>query len=425
MKNEILRFQEKLLLPPLQKTPRELLNAPEWMGFGGSGIGWSDLNEQDADTLARWLGPSAFKAIRFSPNILKLICNGRRKVIAGGSCLITSADNKRLVKDEMRIADLIPDLPNLPQLVDPLLPIQGADLHLNILEDTLFAQGRPEIMGALQAQGCRHTTMLESWIRLHGAHGCVEPCFFSRFPSIAKEADAFFSRRFFQGHVATGLSRAQVAFSFTGPWADMLRREHAIPEDADYLVVEPYHHFTETMNVQMGAPDSPVHRMLVETKRFFQQFPYGEGDNAGIAGGIAFVPYLEPDGRLGFASTSTSNTCHQRNVDDFLRRRADMLSCDRIPALSSDFLYADGLNSLYLFPSCRAALFQIRALWKHIDQECEQIHSNGERKNVRDTMRTSTEIKHAWLTPHEVLYSQLERLLISVFPHARLVKLAS
>jgi hypothetical protein len=425
MKSDILRFQEELLIPALQDTPRNLLRAPEWMGFGGPGIGWADLSDEEARILAACLGPSAFKAIRFSPDIVRTVTNGRRKVVAGGSCLITSADHRRVVKESLPLGDLIVNLPNLPQLVDPLLAIKGAHMHLNILEDTLFAEGRPEIMGALQAQGCRHTTMLHSWTRWHGAQGTVEPCFFSRFPSLVEEVNRFMTRSFFRGQVAGGLSRSQVVYSFTGAWADLLRDQRAIAPESDYLVVEPYHHFTETMHVQTGVPGSPVHTMLCEMKRYFQAFPYGHGENAGVAGGIAFIPYMEPDGRLGFSATTSSATCHQGNVREFLNARELRLSCERIPTLSSDFLFADGVNCLYLFEACRAALYEIRQIWTHIEQATQHISDKQERRIAREAMRTSTDIKRLWLPPHEVLYTHLEMLLMSVFSHARLSQLAS
>ncbi|MBI4437770.1 hypothetical protein HY631_02360 [Candidatus Uhrbacteria bacterium] len=425
MKRDIIRFQEELLIPTLGETPRLLLFQPSWMGFKGPGASWADLSDEDADALAAWMGPSAYKAVRFSPDIVSTIRRGRPTVVAGGSCLITSADNRRL-KGDGAIEALIPRLPSLPQVVDPLMPILGASLHLNLLEDTLFAENREHLMGALQAEGCRHTTAFSTFARLHGAHAPVEPCFFSRLP-VTHATREFYERPFFRNQVRPDLSRAQVAFSFTGPWADMLRQTRAIPEACDYLVVEPFHHFIETMRVQTGLPGSPVHRMLTWTQRFFEAYAYGEGENAGVAGGIAFLPYVEPDGRLGWDSTASEGTCHQGNALDFLAARRARLEVERIPALSSDALFADGLNCLYHVPACREALYAIRAVWNEIARACEPVQAD---KDVfverRNALRLSHEIRRAWLPPHEVLYEQLERVVMSVFnPVTSVSRLAS
>ncbi len=424
MIHEILRFQREILIPALNPPVREALKLPEWAGFGGRGIGWEDLQQDEAQRLARWMGPSAFKVIRFSPNIIAIIDDKTTKVVAGGSCLITTADNKEANKDGRDISCLIDSLPNLPQLLDPMLPMQGAALHLNILEDSLFAQHRKHLMGAFMAEGCRHTTMFSTFARLQGAHAPVEPCFFSRL-KIAEATEAFFAQPFFQGRVPSGLSRAQVVFSFTGPWANLLKKESVIPYDAQYLAVEPFHHFTEIMMRQSGSVDSPSSVLMDETKRFFRSFPYGQDENEGIAGGIAFIPSMESDGRLSFAHTPTSTTCHQHNVTEFLERRKLTLSVTKIPALSSDALYADGLNALYAFAPCRNTLLDIRHLWDDIERECVQIHGRDERKRHQQQMRTSESLRHAWKQPHELLYRYMEELILSVFPYARAMYCAS
>lgn len=425
MTAEIIRFQQELLLPTLGPGTHKLLGQKSWMGFKGAGISWEDLCAEDAKEFAQWLGPSAFKVVRFSPDIMEIIRRDRPKVVSGGSCMVTTADNKQLRARKMRIEDLIPRLPNLPQLVDPMLPIRGADLHLDILEDTLFAQGRVHLMGPLQAEGCRHTTMFSTWARLHGAAAPVEPCFFSRLPMERATTD-FFNGTFFRGQVPEGISRAQVAFSLTGSWADMLRQQRAIPEDSDYLVVEPFHHFTETMKVTTGMPGSPVHEMLRWTQRYFEAYAYGEGLNSGAAGGIAFMPYVQADGRLGWETTATNQTCHQNNTADFLASRRRILEAARIPALSSDELFADGLNCLYLFEDCREALFQIRELWDGVERECEHLRGDKRAlKKRKSEIRQSDEIKRAWLAPHGVLYTRLEQLILGVFNPVQINRLAS
>lgn len=415
MKTAILRFQQNLLLPALGETPTKILQQDQWMGFGGAGLGWGDLNEKDANELAQWLGPSAFKVIRISPDLLDVIRRPGPKVVAGGSCLVTTADNSLLNKGQLAIEDLPARLPNFAQLLDPLLPIRGATLHLNILEDTLFAQRREHLLGAFQAQGCRHTTMLARWVALHEASAPVHPCWFSGLP-VQEATNAFYSGAFFRGQIPRGISRAQVEFSFTGAWADLLRTQKAIPQDADYLVVEPYHHFTETMCPATGLPGSSVHRMLAGNKRFFESFPYGQGLNQGIAGGIAFVPYLEPNGELGFKHTSSDMTCHQQNVEAFLLSREQILATMRVPPLASDRLFTDGLNALYVFPECLEALYGIRALWDTIEQECAGLsHDRPAAKLLRDKLRASSTVLELWRPNQEVLLRHLKELILSVF----------
>ncbi|MFA4845488.1 MAG: hypothetical protein WC654_02935 [Patescibacteria group bacterium] len=416
MKQDIIRFQQELLIPALGETPRRLLDQSSWMGFKGAGASWSDLCDEDARKFALWLGPSAYRVVRFSPDILRAILqHDRPKVISGGSCMITSADNKQLRGDESRIKDLIQLLPNLPQLIDPLLPILGADLHLDILEDTLFAENREHLIGALQEEGNRHTMMFQAWARLHGANAPVKPCFFSQLP-VKRATAEFYQNSFFRSQVKPHLSRAQVEFSYTGPWADMLREQSVIPIDCDYFVVEPFHHFTETMHVQIGLPGSHIWQMLTWTKSFFETYGYGEGLNAGVAGGIAFIPYIEPDGRLGWDSTTTETTCHQGNARDFLNARLALCEGKRIPNLKSDALFADGLNCLYLYPECREALYDIRAVWNEIERECKPFSKDKDalvkRKNL---LRLSEDIRRVWLPPHEVLARHLEHLILSVF----------
>ncbi|MFA4845489.1 MAG: hypothetical protein WC654_02940 [Patescibacteria group bacterium] len=79
MKRDIIRFQQELLIPTLGENPRQLLDQSSWMGFKGSGASWSDLSDEDAHELALWLGPSAYKVVRFSPDILSSLQPKRRR----------------------------------------------------------------------------------------------------------------------------------------------------------------------------------------------------------------------------------------------------------------------------------------------------------------------------------------------------------
>jgi hypothetical protein len=273
--------------------------------------------------------------------------------------------------------------------------------------------------------------MFATWARMHEAMAPVQPCFFSCFP-VVEETEAFLRNPFFGRQMPMGISRAQVEFSFTGVWADMLRRHRATPQDCLYLVVEPFHHFTETMNVKIGTFGSPVSRLLHGVKRFHETYGYGEGLNKGIAGAIAFIPYVQCDGRLGYSTTISDATCHQDNVLTFLESRKRILSCSRIPSLSSDELFADGLNCLYLFPECRRALFEIKALWDRINDACtvpSDLQGRAYKKQIKaqkSRMRASDAVMQEWLASHKVLYKYLEYILLGVFnPLSPVVQLAS
>ena len=235
-------------------------------------------------------------------------------------------------------------LPSLPQILDPTLPILGANLHLDILEDSLFAHGREYLLPAFQRQGARHHHQFKRFAAIHGAYAPVEPCLFSSMP-FGQRTTAFFEKpELLQlGPSKLGaLSRSQVMWSFTGDFPDLLRERKVIPYDARYLVVEPFHHFTEIGQPNVEKPGSPAGRMMQMTRVFFRNHPYGSGPNAGVQGGIAFVPSMNPAGLLCFENTSKDHTCHQGNVESFLASRRSLVAQNRVPALSADWLFADG-----------------------------------------------------------------------------------
>ena len=88
----VLRFQNELLLPTLDQKYRALLDLPEWMGLNGRGSRFQDMTTSDAKEFIDWIGPAAYKVVRFSPDILITVRSAAPIVISGGSCLITKAD---------------------------------------------------------------------------------------------------------------------------------------------------------------------------------------------------------------------------------------------------------------------------------------------------------------------------------------------
>ncbi|MBU4453073.1 hypothetical protein KKH24_02345 [Patescibacteria group bacterium] len=421
----VIRFQDELLIPTLIPRYAELLDLEQWMGFMGHGISWKDLTEQEADELYQWMGPSAFKAIRFSADIISIIRSSKPIVVAGGSCLITTADGKYTGQKEDEISKLIKSLPNLTQITDPMLPIAGADMHLDILEDSLFADHREHLLSAFQEQGQRHLHMFSRFADQHGVHGEIKPCYFSALP-MQKKADEFFNGLKSFRRAPLGFTRSQVIWSFTGSWADTLREHGIIPRESEYLVVEPYHHFTEAM-YPLNDSGSNISILLMMFKEYLLKNGYGKNDNSGVAGGIAFFPYVQADGRLGFANTTSSQTCCTGKREEFLASRLKTMDITRVPALVSDDLYADGLNCLYMFPECREALYAIHALWQHIENEstraCAHIPTYGisvkqRRQAVKEAtlkVRASHELMCTWKNQHDILYAYLTRMIRQVF----------
>ncbi|MFH1405154.1 MAG: hypothetical protein ABIH21_03605 [Patescibacteria group bacterium] len=423
--DEIIRFQAQVIEPTAKYSKySQLLELPQWMGLSGAGVRWQDMPQNEAQALADLLGPAALKVVRVSPRLLEVLKTQKPIVVAGGSCLITTADAHKVLGNGHNIGHekLIGMLPNLPQAVDAMLPITCADIHLDILEDSLFSEGRPELLASFQAQGKRHLNTVEKLLRLLRINTKIAPCFFSSVRAKEKTEEFFYSDALRGlGHMSAGISRNQVLWSFTGHWADTLREFGVIPEDSIYIVNEPFHHFTEAMNLINNKVGGDTWRSNMVAKRFFERYPYGEGPNAGVQGAICFMPYMQPDGNLGFAKTTTLETCNQTNAQEFLAKREQLLLDKKFCSLYDDWLYADGINCLYFIPECRQALFDISEFWKNTNEEIEKRKQalgrapKSERKAINHEFRESDELRKLWQPSHELLFEHLCMFINSLF----------
>jgi len=439
---EVLGFQAKVIDPLLANSKiASLLKQDQWMGCNGSGDNWTSLPKAEAETLVQLLGVGAFKIVRFTPQLLavlqKALADGRPIVSAGGSCLVTAADNSQWRKAKVPFTNLttnIETLPNLMQVTDASIPITVANQYLNIIEDSLFAQfgsvyadvnGQENILlAAFQAEGLRHSKYFDKWQKMLGSLTIFTPTNFSSLP-IKEHSDNFWMQQAaWQALRQTGLraqeakemTRAQVMFSFTGLWAQMLRETGLIPTDSCYLTVEPFHHFTETHNVSsMGAIDTLLFKLNRAFDLLMRANPYGHGINSGIQGGIAFLPTLSADGCLGHCTLTTEQLPTRFNYQSEIARRKQLLEIDKVPCLTDNELFFDGLNYLYHIPECRQALIILSELWYSILEDGKKIKDKDEAKNKRKLLRGDAKNVQTVKEQHSIILDHFKQLLINLF----------
>jgi hypothetical protein len=440
---EVLSFQREVINPYLEVSRLPIkLAISNWMGLENGGLTLADMPADQAQNLIDLIGPSAFKVVRFSRNLLATLQAakeaGRPIITSGGSCLLTSADKGNWKANPLADNELqaqIKNLPNLMQIFDASLPIHCADDYVNIIEDSLFVElghecstpalGLDELKELFKNEGQRHSEYFQELLWLFGTETNVLPTFFGKLP-IAKASQSFWeSDEVFNKMRNASLplfdpafaGQLQVMFSFTGGWADMLREVGHIPEDSCYLIVEPFHHFTE-------AADRDQHTKLRSKRwKLYEGFdnlmtrhPYGkDGPNSGVQGAVAFLPALAIKGMLGHTNLQLADCCSKEQAQLYLEQRQAELSFSRIPSPHDNVLFTESLNFLFHVPSCRASLRLLMNQTLGFRKEAEHLKNKKERKAFikekkidRANLRTATE-------HYTLLYDELSKLVHSFF----------
>jgi len=440
---EVLTFQKEVITPYLEvsRLPSKL-EISSWMGLENEGLTLADMPTDQAQDLIDLIGPSAFKVVRFSKSLLKKLQAakkaGRPIITSGGSCLLTSADKGNWKANPLSDNELqaqIKNLPNLMQIFDASLPIHCADDYVNIIEDSLFVElghecstpalSLGELKELFKNEGQRHSDYFQELLWLFGTETNVLPTYFAKLP-VAKASQSFWESRavFYEMRSASTsifdpdfAGQLQVMFSFTGGWANMLRQVGHIPEDSCYLIVEPFHHFTE-------AADRDQHTKLRSKRwRLYEGFdnlmtrhPYGEdGLNSGVQGAIAFLPVLAIKGLLGHTNLQLEDCCSKEQSQLYLEQRQAELNLTKIPSPHDSVLFTESLNFLFHISSCRASLqflmnqtLGFRKEAKHLKNKKERKAFLKEKKTNRANLRTATE-------HYALLYDELDKLVHSFF----------
>lgn len=439
---EVLLFQEEVISPFLENSrlPNKF-EVRNWMGLQNGGLTFKDLPPQEAEQLIHLLGPSAFKVLRFSPDLLTRLIQaqqtGQPIITSGGSCLLTSADKGNWKSKPIPAKVLrqqILDLPHLMQIFDASLPILCADQHVNIIEDSLFVElghecsvpalDQAELSQLFYGEGQRHSAHFQKLLQQFGSNAQVLPTNFSDLP-VAERSEQFWqsaqvlnlirrhSRVFFNPETA---GQRQVMFSFTGAWADLLREVGHIPSESCYLVVEPFHHFTEAAERDQHVKAfSDRWQIYAGFDELMTAQPYGQpGLNAGIQGAVAFLPVLTPKGMLGHTNFKLEDCCSHENAQRFLEQRKSVLAATKIPSPEDNSLFTDGINYLFHLPDCREALRWLMQQTLTLRNETNRLDKR-QRKELLKAFRSNPELLSAALERYALLYRELEKLVYSFF----------
>ena len=402
------------------------------MGHNGPGLSINELSEDDFLTLVEFCGPMIFKVLRISPGTVEAIreakTSGRPTVASGGSCLITSANTRKWQNnghlDITWLTNLINTLPTHDQIVDAVLNC-NADITLDILESNLFAarvfglatglkeetgaslldiiakmgaqQARgmqtqynvwERALGLVTAEGERHVKKLAAWNQFLGVSSDIRPAWFHELP-VRKWARDFCSsniRRNFEF-----LDRLVVLWSFTGHWVQMLKEHGVIPADSVYFACEPFHHMTE-MTSQWEGNKSTIGRSFNQFGQIFDQYPYGmPGLNEQIAGAISFLPALNTDGRMCWATADYTTAISSRTIQD---RLAIYDAETKKPApLRQSQLWADSVNFLVWDQASRERIIQLVEIDEEVDRQVEEEFRAQKGRIKKVKMRRRRELR--------------------------------
>jgi|GEM_PF-1826354 len=439
---EIEQFQRDVVIPFLgqSKLPSKM-QSERWMGLRRGGLTFADLSNEDAAELIQLVGPSAFKVVRFSHDLLARLRDAQAKglpiISSGGSCLLTAADknhwkNSPLTNEELRRS--IGALPNLMQIFDASLPLTCANQYVNIIEDSLFVElaqecstprlSESELAELLRHEGQQHSAQ---FAKLNGLFNCtaeVRSAHFADLP-VKQHSDLFWQRpevfAFLRHHrimpFAGNLNaQFQVLFSFTGVWAEMLRTLGFIAQDSCYLVVEPFHHFTEAAEKDERCEKfSDRWHTYAAFDELMTAHVYGQpGVNLGVQGAIAFLPILAPKGQLGHTNLQLHECCSALNLNAYLSSRAEVLQATKIPSPDECLLFVDGLNYLYHQENCRAALTTLMQQTLQMREEAGKA-SHKERKEKLKALRSDPQNLALARAAYETLLAELTKLCQTFF----------
>lgn len=440
---EVLRFQTEVIFPYLEVGRlQNKLAVSSWMGLEDGGLTFDQLPKDQAQELIDLIGPSAFKVVRFSKSLLEKLQAakkaGRPIITSGGSCLLTSADksnwkNSPLTKEGLQ--SQIKNLPNLMQIFDASLPIHCADNYVNIIEDSLFTEighecstpalNLDELAQLFHDEGHRHSDYSQELIWLFGSEANVLPTYFAGLP-VAETSQAFWQKPEVVDEMRRSLAptfnpefagQLQVMFSFTGDWADMLRQAEHIPEDCCYVVVEPFHHFTEAAERDQHTKIySDRWKIYAGYDRLMTQHPYGKaGVNSGVQGAIAFLPALAIKGMLGHTNLRLEDCCSKEQVQLYLEQRREGLTLTKVPSPHDNTLFTDALNFLFHVPECRESLRFLMNQTLGFREEAEHLKMKKERKAFLKEKKTNRQALHSATQHYALLYGELEKLVHSFF----------
>jgi hypothetical protein len=441
---EVVSFQDSVSRFLSGSKVGSMLTKRNWMGMQDKSQTFGDLTKKEATALINNIGVGAFKVTRFSPGLLgtidQAIKDGKQIVSSGGSCEVTSADNhdwrkRNLSQEDFR--ERMKLLPSLMQIYDASLPIKSAQTYINIIEDSLFAEfgaefsapslSKEKLLELFYREGEIHSQKFQKLINEFSHQTKVESAFFSRLP--IRE----YNERFWQMTKANlfakqagirsphAISRSQVMYSFSGHWVEMLQDCGLIEKECCYLVVEPFHHFTETHNKsQFGTPGTPVYRLNSATSDFYQCNPYGVpgSENESVAGAIGFLPVLAVDGQLGHSTITLDKSIHEKNYDVELEKRRQIMESERVVNMWDDLILADGINHLFFKRKARKAVIKLIDLSWHILEESKKQEKKKGKKNeqklLRKAMRKDKEFLRISQEAHEVLYDEMETLVLEM-----------
>ena len=440
---EVLDFQNTVILPLLAESKvKNFLEQELLMGCAGPGLSFKDLPEEEAQELINMLCVGSFKILRFTPTLLAELKKTKQQkqpmVISGGSCLISSADNSAWRKNLISLEELrhrLEKLPTMMQITDASLPLIGADIFINIVEDSLFAEYGGVYCGLndetkilipdFKSEGQRHSHLFKSWQKTFGSEAVIKEALFSNLP-ITESSSSFWENLEKEGILAcTGmtakkintLSRSLVMFSYTGAWVLMLKKVGLIPTESVYFVVEPIHHFAETHSQDTGAIGSELAVLNQTFDLFFRNNPYGQNGshNSQVAGGIAFLPTITGEGRIAHGDWTLDNLPHAKNWQEEIKKYEAELQADKIPSLADDQIFVAGLNWLYQYPECRKALKNLSELWYGILAESHQCPDKKEAKNRRKLLCQDPELLKQNRAARKVLLDHLNLLFSQLF----------
>ena len=417
------------------------MQAERWMGLERGGYTFDDLRSEEAEELIQLIGPGAFKVVRFSRDLLQRLRDAKKMgtpiISSGGSCLLTAADKNSWKAKPLSPAGLqlvLSALPNMMQIFDASLPLVCADQYVNIIEDSLFVElaqecSNPkltsdELAQLLRSEGTRHSEHFAKLTALFGISTPVKATHFDDLP--VKE----YSDRFWQTNEVFGFLRRhkimpfggdlnaqfQVLFSFSGAWANMLRELGRIPQNSCYLVVEPFHHYTEASEKDERCEKySERWHAYAAFDELMTSHCYGQpGVNQGVQGAIAFLPILSPMGQLGHTNLKLEECCSELNFDEYLSQRAEALTSTKVPNPSECLLFVDGVNYLYHKAECRAALSFIMQQTVAMRNEANTASKN-DRKDRLKALRANPQNLKAAHDCYQVLFTELENLCYHLF----------
>lgn len=444
MLTAVQEFKNKVLDPFLTLSQSRLhakMQAEHWMGLERGGYTFDDLRPEEAEELIQLIGPGAFKVVRFSHDLLQRLRDAKKTstpiITSGGSCLLTAAD-----KNSWKTAPLSPEdlrrnvnaLPNMMQIFDASLPLACADQYVNIIEDSLFVElaqecsnpklTNDELAQLLRNEGQRHSAHFAKLNALFGTTAPINATHFADLP--VKE----YSDRFWQTNEVFSFLRRhkimpfggnlnahfQVLFSFSGAWANMLRELGRIPQNSCYLVVEPFHHFTEASEKDERCEKySERWHAYAAFDELMTSHCYGQpGVNQGVQGAIAFLPILSSMGQLGHTNLKLEECCSALSFDEYLKQRAEVLTSTKVPNPAECLLFVDGVNYLYHKAECRAALSFLMQQTVAMRNEANTASKN-DRKDRLKALRANPQNLKAAHDRYQFLFKELEDLCYQFF----------